>query len=828
MNAIKLVNSSLWRAASAAVLTAAGALLIGTGSAQAQPSAAAPTPVAPQGHVISIYNSSGTYTNVPVGDYYESWWQPGVDGLFAIPSTSSSVLSYVGMSCCAGIELNANTINISGCTNLHVDVYTPNGNNFAIKLVDGAGVASEIVFTPAGGVIAPNSWIGLNMPISQFASLAPTLNLQLIKQVGIIDGDGGGTTPADYYIDNIYFSGGTNLVYTPPPAIPAPTNNAPTPTQPAGNVVSVYNSSATYSDSPANEWPASWSGSAQNNFVITNTGSTVLNLPGLSYVGDTYYSNPINTAGLNTLHLDLWSANANQFFIQLVSLNGGTQAAQVGVTNFANNHWVGIDIPLSQFTAALPTVDLTAIQQILWVDNTGAGLQNASFYLDNVYFYSNVVAASTNVYLDPSQIWVGYMNVFDLPAKGGAYEFGGAWGTAALPAVFNAGVLTLSPNVNTYNATDSYWSNPDGSGNKNCDASFYVQNDALAGQVVTFSGYCQSNTLVAPYTSTVYIKDFAADYSSSTATNLALVSGTRFSVTLKTTAGDHIQYGFETIGPDANPATVASLGKVLVASNVVVTLPPPNYPTNNAPTPTRPAGNVLALYNSSGTYANATGINWYPWGAASSAADFQITGGNLVKSYLGLSYYGVELNPDYNGGADVDASAYSNLHVDVWTTANQLAIKLVSTLNGAAPELFLPASGGLVTSNHWVSLDLPLAAFTSLVPTLDLKHLSQLLWIDNADIAGSGVQGGNFYIDNVYFFNSPTPTSPKVIASLIAGARNLSFATQSGFTYTVQYKNNLSDATWTTLSAVSGTGSNATVTDSATGLAQRFYRVSIQ
>ena len=149
-------------------------------------------------------------------------------------------------------------------------------------------------------------------------------------------------------------------------------------------------------------------------------------------------------------------------------------------------------------------------------------------------------------------------------------------------------------------------------------------------------------------------------------------------------------------------------------------------------------------------------------------------------------------------------------------------------MNGAAPELIYAASSGVITSNHWVNLDIPLTAFTSLVPTLDLTHLDQLLWIDNGDIAGPGVQGGSFYIDNVYFYSNASATSPKISAALSAGNRNLTFATQTGFTYTVQYKNNLSDASWTTLSSVSGTGSPATVSDTATGVAHRFYRVSIQ
>ena len=354
-----------------------------------QPATLAPAPTPPQGHVISLFNSSGAYTNVPVVDYFEAWYAPGADALYTVPSTTNSVLSYVGMSCCAGIELGAATVNAAGCTNLHVDVFSPNGNNFAIKLVDSGGAAAEIIYTPADGVITNNGWIGLDMPLSQFASLTPTLKLYAIKQVGIIDGDGGGITPADYYLDNLYFSGATNLTITPPPAVPAPTNNAPIPAQPAGQVLALYNSSGTYSDAAFIDWPAPWSGSPQHDYTITNTGSVVEYLSALAYVGEDYYSpSQINTTGFDTLHIDLWTAMGNQFYIQLVSLSP-TAAAQVGLFNMATNRWVGFDIPLSKFAAANPAADLTSIQQILWVDNVGTGLQSADFYFDNVYFYNS-------------------------------------------------------------------------------------------------------------------------------------------------------------------------------------------------------------------------------------------------------------------------------------------------------------------------------------------------------------------------------------------------------------------------------------------------------
>lgn len=346
---------------------------------------------------------------------------------------------------------------------------------------------------------------------------------------------------------------------------------------------------------------------------------------------------------------------------------------------------------------------------------------------------------TTNVYVDPSQNWIGYMNIFDLPSNGGALEFGQAWGTTALPAVFNGSLLTIGPNVNTYNASDPYWANPDGSGNKTCDASFYVQNDALAGSTITFSGYCQSNTLVSPYTSVAFIKDYNSGYALNASISGTLVTGQTFSITLATSPGDHIQYGFETIGPDANPATVASLGSVLVSSNAVVP-PPPSSPTNNAPTPTRPAGSVLSMYDSSGVYANHPIEHWYAGWSGANGSDYTIPQtGRMVKEYANMQYAGVEFydtaDGDNVGGAtdySIDASSYSTMHVDVWTpNANQSGIQLVSLNPTEVAQVdFFPASN-TITSNGWVSLDIPLSQFTTANSSLTLNHLQQLLWIDN-------------------------------------------------------------------------------------------------
>jgi hypothetical protein len=161
-------------------------------------------------------------------------------------------------------------------------------------------------------------------------------------------------------------------------------------------------------------------------------------------------------------------------------------------------------------------------------------------------------SAQVTVSVDPSASWQGFMNVFELPSNGGAYVFGSSWGTADLTATFSGPVLTLGPN--SVNDTSSFWYTPSGgpgaAGNKTMDANMYVEDSAtLPGQTVTFTGNVLNNSFINPYTTVAFIKDFASDYSSSTSITVPLTPGV-FSISLPTTLGTHVQYGFETIGPD--------------------------------------------------------------------------------------------------------------------------------------------------------------------------------------------------------------------------------------------------------------------------------------
>ena len=177
------------------------------------------------------------------------------------------------------------------------------------------------------------------------------------------------------------------------------------------------------------------------------------------------------------------------------------------------------------------------------------------------------------VTVDPTTLTAGYMNWTPMPGDAAGYGGSGAsaWGLSALQANFAGSTLTLAPNTNTYAAGNNYWVNADGSGANKMDANIYNETTGVyVGTTLTFTFDVLSNTLVSPYTSVGVIKDFAPDYSSFTENTVALTPGVD-SVSLLTSAnaGHHIQYGFETDGPDANPATVAALGTVVIAPAAV-------------------------------------------------------------------------------------------------------------------------------------------------------------------------------------------------------------------------------------------------------------------
>ena len=194
----------------------------------------------------------------------------------------------------------------------------------------------------------------------------------------------------------------------------------------------------------------------------------------------------------------------------------------------------------------------------------------------------NFDASSTN-----GTGWIGYMTVFENPKNGtiGAYQFEGSWGVADLVAVVDTpnNMVTLKPN--RIGDTNIYWQTPGVlEGNKIMQATFYLQDDNLAGTSFTFNANILGNTLDGSsfsidYTYKAFIKVFAADYSSVlNEVNNTVLSGGDFTLSMDAStyvSGEHIQYGFEVVGPNASSdgsfdSAYDGLGGIIVGPNTTL------------------------------------------------------------------------------------------------------------------------------------------------------------------------------------------------------------------------------------------------------------------
>ena len=183
--------------------------------------------------------------------------------------------------------------------------------------------------------------------------------------------------------------------------------------------------------------------------------------------------------------------------------------------------------------------------------------------------------ADETVTVDPGQAWEGFMNVFEIDRAGatpapGAFVFGSGWGLADLTAEFSGAELILGPN--SIADPDEFWYEGGGApgalGNKWMDANAFVNvTDALGGMNVTFEGSVISNTLTDAHTATVFIRDFAPDFSSFNEITAALTPGD-FSITLATDpgAGRHVQYGFNFQGENVWVTDRDPFGTVVIAA----------------------------------------------------------------------------------------------------------------------------------------------------------------------------------------------------------------------------------------------------------------------
>ena len=112
-----------------------------------------------------------------------------------------------------------------------------------------------------------------------------------------------------------------------------------------------------------------------------------------------------------------------------------------------------------------------------------------------------------------------------------------------------------------------------------------------------------------------------------------------------------------------------------------------------------------------------------------------------MLNYIKLSYQGIALAD----GTTIDVSGMEYLHMDVWTAdLDKIETSLISKTNGEKPVV------KSLVANQWTSLDIPISAFTS--QGLTVADIFQLKFV------GIPWATGSVFIDNIYFYKSPSAT----------------------------------------------------------------------
>lgn len=179
--------------------------------------------------------------------------------------------------------------------------------------------------------------------------------------------------------------------------------------------------------------------------------------------------------------------------------------------------------------------------------------------------------------------WLGYINVFDNPHDGtmGPYMFGSGWGIADLVAIMDTGNNTVTLKPNRIGDTDVYWQTPgELEGNKIMDASCYIEDDGLRGLVFSYNGEVTSNTLVSTdlsfeFTYKAFVKVYSSDYSTVLEELTYDLSPGAFTIDFDASGyntDEHIQYGFNVVGPNINSdasfdSAYDALGSIVIGAN---------------------------------------------------------------------------------------------------------------------------------------------------------------------------------------------------------------------------------------------------------------------
>jgi hypothetical protein len=318
----------------------------------------APIPDLDPENVISIF--SDAYTNVPV-DFYNGFFAPfqTTKGGADLVIEGDNIIRYSDLNFVA-TQFSQPTVNASGMTHLHVDIQVEDqlddGDFIRLQLVDfGANGAFEGGDDSNGSVtfnsppLETGNWVGIDIPLADFAGLASTANLAQLFFVS-------DATISTILVDNIYFynengGGGTTI----PPTIPAPD-----PTESSTDVISIF--SDVYTNVPVAGFNLYGSAAFEEVQIMGNGALKYSFVPGdggnfqVIELGENQID--AQAAGMTNFRFDLWFPNTvspgSAFLMKLVDIPGsGATEALINISpssepEMVQGSWLQYDIPFAE------------------------------------------------------------------------------------------------------------------------------------------------------------------------------------------------------------------------------------------------------------------------------------------------------------------------------------------------------------------------------------------------------------------------------------------------------------------------------------------------
>lgn len=309
----------------------------------------------------------------------ESSDNPAKEGI----NTSEKVMKVeqsAGVEGWAGFFFNlAEKIDFSEKRTIKIKVYSPAaGEQVNLKLEDAvdAAISTEVI---AETTVA-NEWEELSFSFSSRDSD------KYQKMVLFFNFNGNKDAATVHYFDDIVLvEGGGAEEPEGPSSVPAVAAQAPTLDE--SLVISLF--SDAYDNVTVDTWRTEWSDAVLTDTLIA--GNAVKKYSKLDNVGVETVNNQIDATSMTHFHVDVWTADATEIKIKLVDFgaNKGYDGPGVGddkeheivIENPAQEEWVSLNIPLSNFTGLTTRAN---IAQLIFV---GAPTAANTIFMDNIYFY---------------------------------------------------------------------------------------------------------------------------------------------------------------------------------------------------------------------------------------------------------------------------------------------------------------------------------------------------------------------------------------------------------------------------------------------------------